>query len=58
MNPPSERPFPRLLSPKASARAKPEAAGFRDDLIDASVMECYFLKHSAEGDLLFTSATP
>jgi hypothetical protein len=50
MNPPSERPFPRLPSPKASARAKPEAA--RDDLIDASVMECYFLKHAAEREPL------
>ena len=38
---------------KADAGARPGAAAFLEDLIDACVMECYFREHMAERDLLF-----
>ena len=53
MNPPSERRFPRLPLAKAEAGARPGAASFLEDLIDACVMESYFREHMAERDLLF-----
>lgn len=48
MNPPSERRFPLIPSPKAEAGANPGAAAFLEDLIDDCVMESYFREHIAE----------
>ena len=53
MNPPSECRFPRLRLAKTEARARPGAAAFLEDLIDACVMESTFREHMAERDLLF-----
>ena len=48
-----ERLVPLVQLAKADANARPGAASFLEDLIDACVMECYFREHMAERDLLF-----
>ena len=44
---------PLIQFAKADAEVGPAPAAFLEDLIDASVMECYFREHMAERDLLF-----
>ena len=42
-----------LLTTNAFSEADPSRATFLESLIEACVMECYFLEHMAERDLLF-----
>ena len=48
-----ERLVPLIQFAKSDTGASPGVAAFLEHIIDACVMECYFLEHMAERDLLF-----